>query len=139
MNLVGDGWRNLVLYDGECGLCDRTVQFLLRHDKKGVLKYAALQGETARPFVGDHPDIDTMMLVEKLDDGAIRVSSRSRGVFRTLAKLGGFWWVVSWLRILPVFLSDFGYRFVANRRIRWFGRVDACRLPDPSTRQRFLA
>jgi predicted DCC family thiol-disulfide oxidoreductase YuxK len=132
-------WKNLVLYDGECGLCDRTVQFLLRHDHKGVLVYAPLQGETARPFVGDHSAIDTMMLVEKLDDGSTRVSKRSRGVFRTLAKLGGIWRVLSWLRILPAFLSDLGYRFVAHNRIKWFGRVDACRLPSPEVRQRFLA
>lgn len=134
-----DEWRNLVLYDGECGLCDRTVQFLLRHDKKGVLRYAPLQGETARPFVGEHPAIDTMMLVERLDDGSTRVSERSRGVFRTLAKLGGFWRVVSWLRILPRLLTDFGYAIVARHRIQWFGRVDACRVPDPATRPRFLA
>ena len=131
-------WRNLVLYDGECGLCDRTVQFLLRHDRRAVLAYAPLQGETARPFVGEHPKVDTMMLVGKLDDGRVRVWERSRGVFRTLAKLGGIWRVLSWLRILPVFLTDLGYRFVARHRLSWFGRVDACRVPDPATRQRFL-
>jgi predicted DCC family thiol-disulfide oxidoreductase YuxK len=132
-------WRNLVLYDGECGLCDRTVQFLLRHDKKGVLNYAPLQGETARPFVGAEPALETMLLVERLADGSTRVSARSRGVFRTLAKLGGFWRVVSWLRILPGFLTDLGYRLVARHRIQLFGRVDACRVPDPENRQRFLA
>ena len=132
-------WRNLVLYDGECGLCDRTVQFLLRHDKKGLLVYAPLQGETARPFVGDNPQIDTMMLVERLDDGTTRIWPRSRGVFRTLAKLGGVWRVLSWLRILPLFLTDFGYRFVARHRIDWFGKVDACRIPDDAVRPRFLA
>jgi predicted DCC family thiol-disulfide oxidoreductase YuxK len=132
-------WSNLVLYDGECGLCDRTVQFLLRHDHEGVLQFAPLQGETARPFVGEQPALDTMLLVERMGDGSIRVSSRSRGVFRTLAKLGGFWRVVSWLRFLPAFLTDLGYRIVAHNRVRWFGRVDACRLPDPAVRRRFLA
>jgi predicted DCC family thiol-disulfide oxidoreductase YuxK len=132
-------WRNLVLYDGECGLCDRTVQFLLRHDHRGVLSYAPLQGETARPFVGDKPAVDTMLLVERLDDGSTRISARSRGVFRTLAKLGGIWRVLAWLRVLPAFLTDLGYRLIAANRVRWFGRVDACRVPDPAVRQRFLA
>jgi predicted DCC family thiol-disulfide oxidoreductase YuxK len=132
-------WKYLVLYDGECGLCDRSVQFLLRHDKKAVLSYAPLQGETARPFVGDKPALDTMMLVEKLDGGGTRVSVRSRGAFRTLAQLGGIWRVISWLRILPAFLTDLVYRFVAHNRIKWFGRVDACRVPSPEVRQRFLA
>jgi predicted DCC family thiol-disulfide oxidoreductase YuxK len=132
-------WRNLVLYDGECGLCDRTVQFLLRHDKKGVLNYAPLQGETARPFVEAEPALETMLLVERLADGSTRVSARSRGVFRTLGKLGGGWRLLSWLRVLPAFLTDLGYRLVARHRIKWFGRVDVCRVPDPATRQRFLA
>jgi predicted DCC family thiol-disulfide oxidoreductase YuxK len=132
-------WRNLVLYDGECGLCDRLVQFLLRHDKRGVLSYAPLQGETARPFVGDQPALDTMMFVERADDGSTRVFVRSRGAFRILGKLGWFWRILSWARILPVFLTDLGYRFIAKNRIRWFGRVDACRIPDASLKPRFLA
>jgi predicted DCC family thiol-disulfide oxidoreductase YuxK len=138
-----DEWHNLVLYDGECGLCDRTVQWLLRHDRRGVLTYAPLQGETARPFVanvpGDKRELDTLVFVERSDDGAIRVTDRSRGVFRILGTLGGFWRVVSWLRFLPRFLTDLGYRIVAKNRIRWFGRVDACRVPDAAVRQRFLA
>lgn len=129
-------WRNLVLFDGECGLCDRVVQWLLRHDKNGILTYAPLQGETAKPYV---QGLDTMVFVERQEDGTVKVFARSRGVFRILQKLGGGWRVVAWLRVLPRFLTDAGYRFIARNRIRWFGRVDACRLPDPETRARFLA
>jgi predicted DCC family thiol-disulfide oxidoreductase YuxK len=134
-----DDWRYLVLYDGECGLCDRSVQWLLRHDPQGRLRYAPLQGPTARAFVERTDVYDTIVFVEKGDDGAVRVSRRSRGAFRILSRLGGVWRVISWLRILPAALTDVAYRFVAARRIRWFGRVDACRLPDPSVRARFLA
>ena len=59
-------WRNLVLYDGECGLCDRAVQFLLRHDKKGAHAFAPLQGDTAKPYVGAVTSFDTMILVERM-------------------------------------------------------------------------
>ena len=89
-------WRNLVLYDGECGLCDRLVQWLLRHDRDGILSYAALQGETAKPYVTG--DMDTMVFVERGDGGSTRVFERSRGVFRILQKLGGIWRAVAWLR-----------------------------------------
>src|SRR5258706_260972 len=107
-------WRNLVLYDGECGLCDRTVQWLLRHDRKNVLTYAPLQGDTAREFVANVPgEFDTIVFVERGDDGVVRVTDRSRGVFRVLGKLGGFWRVVSWLRFLPRFLTNLGYRVCA--------------------------
>jgi predicted DCC family thiol-disulfide oxidoreductase YuxK len=134
-----EGWRYLVLYDGECGLCDRSVQWLLRHDKQDVLRYAPLQGATARAFVERTDAFDTIVFVEKGEDGAVRVSHRSRAAFRILSRLGGVWRMISWLRILPLALTDLVYRFVAARRIRWFGRVDACRLPDPSVRARFLA
>jgi predicted DCC family thiol-disulfide oxidoreductase YuxK len=130
-------WRDLVLYDGECGLCDRLVQWLLSHDKKGVLSYAPLQGETARPFATG--DLDTMVFVERDADGRTRVYERSRGVFRILQKLGGVWRAVAWLRVLPRFVTDAGYRFVSSHRLRWFGRVDACRVPDASVKARFLA
>jgi predicted DCC family thiol-disulfide oxidoreductase YuxK len=130
-------WRDLVLYDGECGLCDRLVQWLLRHDRKGVLSYAPLQGETARPFVSG--DLDTMVFVERDAGGTTHVYERSRGVFRILQKLGGIWRAVAWLRILPRFVTDAGYRFISRNRLRWFGRADACRVPDASVKARFLA
>lgn len=132
-------WRNLVLYDGECGLCDRLVQWLLRHDHQGVLSYAPLQGETARPYVGDSPKLDTMMFVERREDGSTKVFVRSRGALRILGKLGLFWRLLSLGRILPAFFTDVFYNFIAKNRIRWFGRVDACRVPDASTKARFYA
>jgi predicted DCC family thiol-disulfide oxidoreductase YuxK len=131
-------WTYLVLYDGECGLCDRTVQWLLRHDKKRVLRYSPLQGDTARPFVGERTSFNTMALVERGADGSTRMYERSRGVLRTLARLGGVWRVLAWVRVLPAFLTDLPYRVIARYRYRWFGRADACRLPDPATRALFL-
>jgi len=132
-------WRYLVLYDGECGLCDRSVQWLLRHDRKQVLTFAPLQGETARPYVGASDALDTMILVEQpAGDSPPRTSRRSRAVLRILSKLGPGWWLLSLVRVIPAFLSDLLYRFVAAHRLRWFGRVDACRRPDEATRARFL-
>ena len=81
---------NLVLYDGECGLCDRLVQWLLRHDRRHVLHYAPLQGETARPYV--HGPIVTMIFVET-DDA--RIYQRSRGALRILYHLDDIWRVAS--------------------------------------------
>jgi predicted DCC family thiol-disulfide oxidoreductase YuxK len=135
---VEPAWRYLVLYDGECGLCDRTVQWLLRHDHREVLRFAPLQGEVARPFTGGATEFDTMVFVER-EGEATRVSQRSRAMFRILARIGGPWRILSWLRFLPSGLTDLFYRLVAANRIRWFGRVDACRLPDAASRARFLA
>jgi predicted DCC family thiol-disulfide oxidoreductase YuxK len=136
--------RNLVLYDGLCGLCDRTVQWLLQHDRRGALVFAPLQGETARPYLdvtkqtGSPDGFDTIVFVERDQRGTDRVHVRSRAAFRILRLVGAPW---SWLAVfslLPAFLTDAGYRFIARRRLRWFGQLDACRLPDAKTRARFL-
>jgi predicted DCC family thiol-disulfide oxidoreductase YuxK len=132
-------WRYLVLYDGECGLCDRSIQWLLRHDRKGLLRFAPLQGATARPFVeGPLDELATVLYVERDAEGQPRVWERSAAAFRILWRLGGGWRVVAWLRVLPRALTDAVYRFVARRRRRWFGTVDACRAPDAAARARFL-
>jgi predicted DCC family thiol-disulfide oxidoreductase YuxK len=133
-----DDWRYLVLYDGTCGLCDRSVQWLLRHDRKGALRYAPLQGSTARQFVDEREVYDTMMLVERDDDGAPRLFNASRAFFEICRVLGGGWRAASWLRVLPVGLTDSAYHVVARNRYRWFGQVDACRIPSAEVRDRFL-
>jgi predicted DCC family thiol-disulfide oxidoreductase YuxK len=131
-------WRHLVLFDGECGLCDRSVQWILRHDPHGVMSFAPLQGEAAREFVSGDA-LDTIVLVERDADGRTRLYERSRAFFHIWAALGGVWGVLAWMRVLPAFLTDLPYRVIAKNRIRWFGRPDACRVPDPATRTRFLA
>lgn len=129
------GPRHLVLFDGECGLCDRSVQWLLRHDPRGVLTFAPLAGEAARRFV-PRGDYDTVVLVEHDERGA-RLYERSRAAFRIWRALGGGWRVLSWLRFLPAWLTDVPYRVVARNRLRWFGKI-ACRVPTPELRARFL-
>jgi predicted DCC family thiol-disulfide oxidoreductase YuxK len=139
----GPQTRTLVLYDGLCGMCDGAVQWLLRHDRRGVLVFAPLQGETARPYaaaaagVGER-GIATMVLVETDAAGAEIVSTRSRAWLRIVRKLGLPWRMLSVVGVLPTALTDAVYGWVARNRTRWFGRLDACRVPGPAERARFL-
>ena len=130
----------LVLYDGVCGFCDGAVQWLLAHDAGGRLDFAPLQGETAAWLRRLHPeiptDLDTIVFVESAD-GISRVYLRSEAVWRVCADLAGPWRRLAWLRWLPHALSDVFYRFFARNRYRWFGRLEACRIPDAAERQRF--
>ena len=132
----------LVLFDGVCGFCDDAVQWLLAHDPAGRLHFAPLQGETAARLRRLHPeipeDLDTMVFVES-GAGSPRVFVRSQAIWRTCAELAGPWRWLAWLRWLPRALSDAGYRGFARNRYRWFGQLDACRIPDTAQRQRFLA
>ena len=125
----------LVFYDGACGLCDRFVQFVLRHDTGAHFRFAPLQGPTFDPYrttLGPQGE-NTVVLV---DEQGIHL--RSEAALRVLGRLGFPW---SWLgrlgRLFPRFLRDAVYRLVARSRLRFFGRIDACRLPA-SAPGRFL-
>ncbi|GDX81454.1 thiol-disulfide oxidoreductase [Deltaproteobacteria bacterium] len=129
--------ERLVLYDGVCGFCDSSVQWLLAHDSERRLQFAALQGATAEAlrerFPGMPRDIDTVVFVDE-----DRIFLRSAAAFAILRHLPAPWsWVAIW-RFLPSPLTDIGYRMVAAMRYRIWGKLDACRIPKPEERARFL-
>ena len=129
--------KNLVLYDGICGLCNRFVQHLLRQDETGVLSFAPLQGSTAEQVRIQHPGLPVeLSTVGYLRDGELLL--RSRAVFAIWQDLGGAWKILAAFRFLPRFLTDLGYRAVASVRYRIWGKLDSCRIPDPDHAARFL-
>lgn len=153
------GARHVVLYDGVCGLCDRSVRFLLAEDREGVLHYAQLQGDPARGLLArEGPEAqddraeaaeapgaeadpgapETMVLIRDAGSDRERAFERSTAVLVTLDLIGGVWRPISWLRAVPAPLRDAAYRFIAANRYRWFGRYDVCALPPPAARKRFL-
>ncbi len=127
----------VVLYDGVCGMCNGLVRFVARRDRRGRFRFAALQGETGQALLREHglptDDFDTAVLVE---DG--RALVRSRAILRIVNGLGGAWRVAGVLAIVPAPVLDFLYDRVARSRYRIFGRSDACMLPPPELRARFL-
>lgn len=133
--------RFLVLYDGVCGLCNRSVRFLLRHDRGRRLEFAALQSPIAAEILARHggpADLSTMALVENLGRSEERLVLRSQAALEILAAVGGLWRIVSWLRVIPRPLRDAVYRWVGRHRYRWFGRSEQCELPVPEHLARFV-
>jgi len=133
----------IILYDGVCGLCNSLVQFLLKHDKDGRLRFASLQSDFAEKVLRRHgfdaKDLDTLHVVENYDQPNERVLQRSDAILRAGRELGGFWTASSSVaRIVPRPLRDLVYRFVATNRYRVFGKYESCMLPDPNQRSRFL-
>lgn len=126
----------VIYYDGLCGLCDRFVQFVLPRDRRQRYRFAPLQGETARTRFPDGADPAESTTVIFDDEGTLRV--RSDAALAILTGLGGIWRGAAVLRLLPRPLRDAGYDWVARHRRRWFGRRDACRIPSPEERDRFL-
>jgi len=137
------GANPIILYDGVCGLCNRLVQFLLKHDKEGRLRFASLQSDFAEKVLSRHgidaKDLDTVQVVENYDQPDERVLQRSDAILRAGRELGGFWSASSSIaQVVPRGLRDLVYRFVATNRYRVFGKYDTCMLPDPNQRSRFL-
>ena len=131
----------VVLYDGVCGFCNHAVQLILRHDRRGRLRFAALQSDYARGLLERHPELrglDTVVLVENAGRAGERVYVKSSAALRIARHLGGFWKVFLVGHALPAGLRDYLYDQFARRRYKWFGKRDACMLPPPEVRARFL-
>ena len=138
-----DETNPIILYDGVCGLCNRLVQFLLKHDKQGRLRFASLQSEFAERVLTRHgidsKDLDTVQVVVNYERPEERVLGRSDAILRAGKELGMPWNVLATIaRIVPRALRDVVYRFVARNRYHVFGKSETCMLPDPKQRHRFL-
>ena len=133
----------LVLYDGVCGLCNRTVQFVLRRDRADVFRFAALQSGLAARILARHgadaTDLDTLYVVlnpEQADEGLL---ARSDAVLYILGGLGAVWrMIASVLKVVPRGLRDWVYGLVARYRYGVFGKYDTCPVPSAETRRKFL-
>ena len=136
--------RNILLYDGQCGLCDRVVQFVLRHDRRDQFRFAPLQSDFARAILERHrydsSNLATVVLVLDFDHPAERLLVRYDAALGVLARLGGFWRMLAFVgRCCPRLIRDLIYDGIARNRYRIFGRHEQCLLPNAAQRQKFLA
>lgn len=111
---------HLIFYDGKCGLCDRVVQFVLKHDVNHRFLFAPLQGQTASQCLKNIPtDIqqqDSLIFIENFLGSPRLLYSQGKAVFRILWLLGGWWRVLGVFNFFPSFLYDWLYRFIARNR-----------------------
>ncbi len=134
--------KAIFLYDGVCGLCNRSVQFILRHDARGNFRFASLQSEFAQRVLERHgasaADLDTVYVAVNGAEGETLLA-RSDAVVFVLREIGGVWpAVAAVLGWLPRPVRDWGYGMVARNRYRIFGRYGTCPVPSESVRARFL-
>jgi predicted DCC family thiol-disulfide oxidoreductase YuxK len=129
--------RPVVLFDGLCHLCSAVVLFAIPRDPRGRLRFAPLQSEAARSLLQQThlsgPLPDSFVLVHR---GQLQV--RSDAALRLLGYLRMPWPLLRAFWIIPRPIRDWAYDFIARRRYRWFGTRDACLLPTPEIRSRFL-
>ena len=135
--------RPVLLYDGECGLCNRIVRWLLRTDRAQRLRFTTLQGEQGQAYLRAHGlptrDFDSLVFASDWDDRARRPQLRTEGALAAAAVVGGVWQLVTWLRVLPAWFRDPLYKLVARTRYALFGEYRGKPLAESSEwRSRFL-
>ena len=133
--------EHLVLYDGTCGLCSRTVRFVLHRDRNAVFRFASLQGEPGRAVLARagvaRPDPGTFVVVTRWKE-APEVLTRSRAALFVAARLTWPWRWLRLLGVLPAGLLDRAYDLVARHRHRLLPRPEHCAVPGMRERERFL-
>ena len=127
----------IVLFDGVCNFCNASVNFVIEHDKAGYFKFAPLQSEIGEELVAKHgidtADTDSVIVIEN-----DRAYTHSSAALRIAKRLDGIWsWAFAFV-IVPKPIRDLAYRIFAKYRYRLFGKQDACMIPTPEIRSRFL-
>ncbi|EDY81269.1 conserved hypothetical protein [Verrucomicrobiia bacterium DG1235] len=130
-----DVGRKIVFFDGVCGVCNWSVDWLLRLDDERVLWFSPIQGETAKALLPKErrEDVDTICFW----DGE-RLFTRTDALLEIGRALGGVWRVFYVLKVIPAEWRDWAYDAFARRRYKWFGKREACRIPTAGERERFL-
>lgn len=127
----------ILLFDGVCNLCNQSVQWVLKHDQKAQFRFVSLQSETSQRLLKQYNlnsnTLDSVVLIHHN-----KAYIRSDVPLETARLLGGFWQLTYIFKLVPSFLRDRVYQFIAANRYRWFGKEESCWLPAPKWKNRFL-
>lgn len=127
----------VVLFDGVCNLCNGSVLFIIKRDTKSKFKFASLQSEYGveqmKKFNLPPSSLNSVLLIK---DG--RLFQRSNAALEIASLLDGLWPMLYAFKIVPAFLRDLVYDWIASNRYRWFGKKEACMIPTPEMRARFI-
>jgi predicted DCC family thiol-disulfide oxidoreductase YuxK len=126
----------VILFDGICNLCESTVQFLLKKDKKKIFRFGSLQSPAGISFLQEFPQTANADSVVLIHNG--HAYTKSGAAIRIAVMLGGFYVLLKPFLLLPGFLRDGLYNFIAKRRYKWFGKKKECWIPTPELKDRFI-
>ena len=129
--------KPIILFDGVCNFCNGMVNFIIRHDKKNIFQFATLQSGSGQELL-ERYNIDW-----KLNDSFIVIENgkayqKSNAALKLYDKLPWYWKWSQIFWIVPKFIRDAVYNFIAKNRYRWFGKKESCIVPTPEIRARFL-
>lgn len=125
----------IIFFDGVCGLCNGFVDFIMVHDKKKKFLFSPLQSDFAKSQLPLHLTEDLTSVVLLMNG---ETYSKSNAVLKVMSELSGPWKLLNLGRYLPLSLRNQVYDLVANKRYKFFGKKETCRLPTEEERQRFI-
>jgi predicted DCC family thiol-disulfide oxidoreductase YuxK len=130
--------KKIILFDGVCNLCEKSVQLIIKNDKNDNFRFVALQSELGEKIINyiniDRSKTDSIILYEP----GYAYYYKSKAAFRIAIYLGGFYSIISLFRFFPVFLTDGIYDYIAKNRYKWYGKKDQCMIPTKETLNKFL-
>ena len=130
--------KQLILFDGVCNLCNSSVQFVIKRDKKDKFRYAALQSEIGQEIIEkfkiDTSKTDSIILYSN-NKG---ISYKSTAAFKIASKLGFPTNILSLFLIIPAIIRNVVYDYIAKNRYKWYGKKDHCMIPTPELKSKFL-
>jgi len=136
LNLPKD--KKIILFDGVCNLCDATVQFLIKRDTKDVFRFVAIQSDLGQDIIKhigiDISKTDSIILYEP----GTAYYYKAEAALKIGKELGGLYSLLNIFNVVPKALSNSIYDFVARNRYKWYGKRDACMIPTPQMKAKFL-
>jgi predicted DCC family thiol-disulfide oxidoreductase YuxK len=127
----------ILLFDGHCNLCNAWIQFIVKRDSAGTIRFASLQSGAGRRLLEEHK-IDENYIESLVFFEEERFSVSSTAALRTLSYLDDWQKHLIFLTVVPRSLRDLVYRFIARNRYKWFGRREQCMIPTTELSKRFL-
>lgn len=130
--------ENVILFDGYCGLCNRFVDFILKHDTKQKIKFASLQSNFGQSVLKKH-----FSLLPQFPDSVVLVTgenvyTHSTAALHVFRLLGMPWNSLYAFVIVPAFIRNGVYNFISKNRYKWFGKRNDCRIPTKAEHERFI-
>lgn len=130
--------KKIILFDGVCNLCNRSIQFIIKHDKEDVFRFAPLQSDIGHRLVLER-NIDTakgdsIILIEP----GVAYYTKAVAALKIGQSFGGAWKMLNVLNLIPSVLQNIVYDLIAKNRYRWFGKTEECMVPTPEISAKFL-
>lgn len=131
-------YNHIILFDGVCNFCNSTINRIIRNDKKNLFRFAPLQSRFGEKML-KHYNIDTAKTdsIVYIENGKAYI--KSSAALRVARKMRGLYPLLFGFIIIPPFLRNIVYDFIARNRYKWFGKKESCMVPTPEVRQKFIS